>query len=45
MKENNAIYFFIGAHYGKELLILALIAIGLFGIFGTILMVWIYLPK
>lgn len=45
MSDKSALYFFIGAHYWKPILILVLAAIGLFAIFGTIFFIWASLPK
>ncbi|MBI4210164.1 MAG: hypothetical protein HY544_01485 [Candidatus Diapherotrites archaeon] len=44
-KDNNAIWFLIGANYWKPIMILVLAAIALFAIFGTIVFIWTSLPK
>ncbi len=43
--KNNALYFFIGAHYWKPIMVLVLAAIALFAIFGTLVFTWASLPK
>jgi len=45
MKENNAIWFLIGANHGPAILILALAIIIIFAIFGTLFFIWVSLPK
>ncbi len=45
-KENSSpLYFFIGARYGKEILLLAGIAIAIFAFLAVIVVIWASLPK
>ncbi len=36
MSDKSALYFFIGAHYGRPIMLMVAVAIALFAIFGTI---------
>lgn len=45
MRENNAIWFLIGAEHGPAIFLMVGIAIAMFAVFGTLFFIWASLPK
>ena len=45
MRQNNVLWFFVGAHYWKPTLILIGIATLFFTLIGAIILISVYFPK